>query len=140
VRDATVQPVAGVTVRFSVTGAVTTGGSCATDAAGTCGFTYQGPQQPGNDLISAYADSDDDNVQDAGEPFAEATKVWAPRPPATLTLEPAAAENPVGTSHTVTATVRDAAAQPVWGEPFAVAVKVWTSSPECRDDDDCPDD
>jgi hypothetical protein len=47
-----------------------------TDGAGRCSFSYQGPPQPGSDLISAYADSDDD----AGEPFAVAVKVWTSSP------------------------------------------------------------
>jgi hypothetical protein len=70
------QPVQGVTVRFAVSGSTTASGSCTTDANGQCAFTYQGPQLPGADLITAYADTDNDNAFDAGEPVGEATKAW----------------------------------------------------------------
>ena len=70
------QPIAGVTVRFSVTGSVSIIGSCATDAAGACSFTYAGPSAPGADLITAFADDDGDAVWDATEPLATATKAW----------------------------------------------------------------
>lgn len=76
VTDASSQPVENVTVRFSVTGSVTTAGSCTTDASGQCSFTYIGPTFPGADLISAYADTNDNSVQDAGEPAGTATKAW----------------------------------------------------------------
>jgi hypothetical protein len=70
-------PVANVVVRFSVTGSVTASGFCTTDSNGQCSFTYSGPSLPGADLISAYADTDGDGVQDADEPVAEpATKAW----------------------------------------------------------------
>ncbi|MEX2464272.1 MAG: post-COAP-1 domain-containing protein, partial [Gaiellaceae bacterium] len=70
------QPLAGVLVRFTVTGSVSTSGSCTTNASGQCGFTYTGPALPGADAISAYAETDGDGVQDADEPSAEATKAW----------------------------------------------------------------
>lgn len=69
-------PVAGVAVRFSVSGSSTASGSCTTDAAGRCSFTYSGPLLPGADVISAYADANGSGVQDTGEPMAEATKAW----------------------------------------------------------------
>lgn len=70
------QPVQGVTVRFAVSGSTTASGSCTTDANGQCAFTYQGPQLPGADLISACADTNTNNACDPGEPVAEATKAW----------------------------------------------------------------
>lgn len=39
-----------------------------------CMFTYGGPQLPGADLIAAYADENDDNMQQANEPADTATK------------------------------------------------------------------
>jgi hypothetical protein len=66
----------GVTVRFSVTGSVTTGGSATTDANGEAQFCYTGPDFPGADAIHAYADTDKSNTQDPGEPFGDATKTW----------------------------------------------------------------
>jgi Bacterial Ig-like domain (group 1) len=76
VTDTLGNPVSGIVVRFSVTGSVTTSGMCTTNAAGQCTFTYAGPSLPGADLISAYADSNNNNVQDPGEPTAIATKAW----------------------------------------------------------------
>jgi hypothetical protein len=76
VEGASGTPIAGVTVRFSVSGSVTTSGSDITDANGEATFCYQGPALPGPDAISAYADTDDSNTQDAGEPSDTATKTW----------------------------------------------------------------
>lgn len=69
-------PVAGVTVKYAVSGSVTTSGSCPTDDNGQCTFTYTGPQLPGADQISAYADNNTSNQQDQGEPTATATMSW----------------------------------------------------------------
>jgi Big-like domain-containing protein len=76
VRDQFGDPMNGVTVRFSVSGSVTTSGSATTDANGEAQFCYTGPAFPGADKIHAYADTDKDNIQDAGEPFGDATKEW----------------------------------------------------------------
>jgi hypothetical protein len=76
VEDASASPTPDIVVRFSVTGSVTTSGSCTTDAAGQCDFTYDGPQLPGADVISAYADSNNNNVQDPGEPSDTTSKTW----------------------------------------------------------------
>jgi uncharacterized protein (DUF2141 family) len=54
-------------------------------------------------------------MENTGEPFANATKIWTAANPATLVLTPATATNPVGTMHTVTATVTDAFGNPVSG-------------------------
>jgi uncharacterized protein (DUF2141 family) len=112
VEDAFGNPTPGIIVRFAVSGSVTTAGSCTTNGTGACSFTYSGPTSPGADAITAYADTDADMTQDAGEPAGAAEKTWVPAAPATLVLSPAAATNPVGTSHTVTATVRDAFGNP----------------------------
>jgi hypothetical protein len=76
VTDAGGNPLQDIIVRFSVSGSVTTSGTCTTGADGACSFSYTGPQLPGADSISAYADTDGDGLQDAGEPGAEATKAW----------------------------------------------------------------
>ena len=76
VRDASGNPTPSVTVRFNVSGSVTISGSCTTDALGQCTFTYTGPQLPGADAITAYADTDGDSIGDTGEPQGEATKAW----------------------------------------------------------------
>ena len=114
VEDAGGNPVSGVTVRFSVTGANGASGADVTDANGQATFTYTGTVA-GLDTISAFADTDNDGIQDLGEPGGAATKTWTPGAPATLTLAPPAATNTVGTTHCVTATVKDAFGNPVPG-------------------------
>ena len=116
-------------MRFTVTGSINTTGSATTDANGQATFCYTGPTAPGADAITAYADTDNDNVQDAGEPTGAAAKTWVAGAPATLTLAPAAANNPVTTQHCVTATVRDAFTNPTPGITvrFGVAGAVMTS-------------
>jgi hypothetical protein len=81
VTDAGGQPVPGVVVRFAVTGTNTAGGSCTTGANGQCTFTYTGTVA-GPDAIAAYADADNDAMQDPGEPVGTATKLWTPASPA----------------------------------------------------------
>jgi hypothetical protein len=76
VKNAAGGPVANVTVRFSVTGSVTTSGSSSTNANGEATFCYTGPAFPGADAIHAYADTDNDSMQDADEPFDDAEKTW----------------------------------------------------------------
>ena len=76
VQDIGGNPVPGVTVRFSVTGSVTTGGSDTTDANGEATFCYTGPPLPGADAISAYADTNNSSTQDPGEPTDVAEKTW----------------------------------------------------------------
>jgi hypothetical protein len=69
-------PAANVTIIFSVTGAVTADGSDVTDAQGLAEFCYGGPVFPGDDLISAFADNNNNGQQDFGEPDDTATKTW----------------------------------------------------------------
>lgn len=76
VLDAFGNPTPNIIVRFSVTGSVTTGGSVTTDSNGQAGFCYTGPGLPGADVITAYADTNADNVNDATEPEDIATKTW----------------------------------------------------------------
>jgi Mg-chelatase subunit ChlD len=66
----------GITVRFSVAGAVNTSGPQTTNASGQAQFCYTGPALPGSDLITAYADTNGDNVKQADEPSDTATKLW----------------------------------------------------------------
>ncbi|HEX6132070.1 MAG TPA: post-COAP-1 domain-containing protein [Actinomycetota bacterium] len=76
VRDAFGNPTPGITVRFAVSGSVTTTGSAVTNAAGQATFCYTGPALPGADTITAYADTDGDSVRDPNEPEGRATKTW----------------------------------------------------------------
>ena len=140
VADAGGAPVADVSVRFTVTGAVTTTGSCTTGAAGECDFTYDGPTAPGVDAIEAFADSNGDGTRDPDEPGDVAAKAWVAAAPNTLVLTPPADTNPVGTQHTVTATVTDAFGNPTPGITvrFSVTGAVTTSGSCTTDaDGDC---
>ena len=76
VEDAAGNATPGITVRFTVTGSVTTSGSATTDANGEATFCYQGPELPGADAITAFADTDNDTTQGPGEPSDTATKAW----------------------------------------------------------------
>ena len=133
VQDFGGRPVPGVTVRFSVTGANTASGSSTTNASGQATFTYTGTNA-GPDAISAYADTNNNTTREVTEPSAAASKLWTPGTPATLTLTPSAATNPVGTQHCVTATVKDAFGNPVpnvtvrFSVPTAVATHASPSS------------
>ena len=76
VQDASGNPVANVVVRFQVMGSVDTSGSATTDSSGEATFCYVGPPLPGADTITAFADANNNNVQDAGEPSSVAEKTW----------------------------------------------------------------
>ena len=119
-----------MTVRFSVTGANPTSGTgtSPTDANGQATFCYTGTVA-GADTISAYADTNNNVVQDPGEPGATATKTWLAGPPATLNLEPATATNIVDAQHCVTAAVADQFGNPTPGITvrFSVTGSVTTS-------------
>jgi hypothetical protein len=69
-------PVAAASVRFSVSGSVTTDGACTTGADGRCSWSYAGPDLPGADQINACADGDGSGTADAGEPCQTATRAW----------------------------------------------------------------
>ena len=77
VRDGSGNPMAGVTVRFSVSGANSANGTATTDASGVAEFCFTGTNA-GIDTIEAYADTNGDSVQGDGEPADEALKTWVP--------------------------------------------------------------
>jgi beta-propeller repeat-containing protein len=135
VDDAAGNPVPGVTVRFTVMGAVNTSGSGTTNDDGQAEFCYTGPVTPGIDAISAFADADMNGTQDASEPDGRAAKTWVPHPPATLTLTPAEETNPIGARHCVIASVADASGNPVSGVTvrFAIAGAVNTGGTATTD-------
>jgi hypothetical protein len=66
----------GIHVVFTVTGAVSTTGNVLTNASGQAQFCYTGPPLPGADAISAFADTNNNGVKDAGEPSDTAAKTW----------------------------------------------------------------
>jgi hypothetical protein len=77
VRGGTGDPLGNVVVRFTVAGSVNTSLQCTTGANGQCSVTYAGPDLPGADVISAYADANGNGTQDIAEPFGTpATKAW----------------------------------------------------------------
>jgi hypothetical protein len=76
VKDSSGNPTPGITVRFSVSGSVSTSGSGTTNAAGQATFCYTGPALPGSDVITAYADTNSNSVKDTGEPSDTAAKTW----------------------------------------------------------------
>jgi hypothetical protein len=82
VRDGSGSPLAGVAVRFSVTGANSASGSVTTAANGEAEFCYTGTNA-GLDTIEAYADINGDSVRNDGEPADAASKTYVapPEPP-----------------------------------------------------------
>jgi hypothetical protein len=81
VKDVAGNPVPNITVVFSVPTAVAThaspsSGSGTTNASGQATFCYSA-SLPGVDTIHAFADTNGNGRQDAGEPFDDATKTWA---------------------------------------------------------------
>ncbi|MDR6556810.1 hypothetical protein J2809_001152 [Arthrobacter pascens] len=103
VKDAAGSPTPNITVSFTVTGSVTTSSSDTTDVNGEAAFCYQGPELPGADAISAFADTNNDTAQDPGEPFAAASKVW------TLPTTTPLCQVKTGTGGTITANNGDKA-------------------------------
>jgi len=69
-------PAANVTIYFTVTGSVTAANSEITNASGQAEFCYTGPSFPGQDIITAFADNNNNGVQDPTEPDAVAHKTW----------------------------------------------------------------
>lgn len=76
VKDAFGNATPGIHVRFQVTGAVNTTGDVVTNPAGEAQFCYTGPALPGADAIFAFADTNNNSTQDAGEPSDTASKTW----------------------------------------------------------------
>ena len=100
VTDTSGKTLPGVTVNFSASGANIAAGATVTDNNGQAKFCYTGTKT-GNDTITATAVG-------GSNPNDTASKTWTAGAPATLALAPKTATNTVGTSHSVTATVRDA--------------------------------
>ena len=105
---ATVSPVqSGVLVWFNVASGPNSdeSGSATTDGSGQASFSYIGDGGEGTDLILAWADLDEEGDVDSGEPQATALKLWTTTEIDGLTLSPLSDENPVGTKHSLNATV-----------------------------------
>jgi hypothetical protein len=88
VTDQSGQPVPGIKVVFDVEGAsevdqnpADEDGTATTNSQGVAKFCYTGPDLPGKDVIRAFADTNNNGVQDAppplgNEPFDVADKAW----------------------------------------------------------------
>ncbi len=106
-----------IPVSFTVTGSGSpspASGTGTTGAGGTAAFSFSDTKS-GTDTVHVFADLDENGTETAGEGV-NATVVWEPGPPASLTLTPATDTNTVDDTHTVTADVRDQygnAVQPV---------------------------
>ena len=138
VEDEFGNPVAGAAVHFAVTGGGTpepAGGDDTTDASGEATFTFTN-ETAGTNTITACIDADAGSDCDVGEVSDTATKTWVPGPAVAIALEPATDTNPVGSNHTVTATVEDEFGNPVAGEDVHFAVTGGgTPVPASGDDD-----
>lgn len=80
VRDIGGNPTPGIVVRFTVGGAAATfstpsSGQSTTDANGQASFCFTAAL-PGANTIHAFADTNNNAMQDVGEPFGDATKTW----------------------------------------------------------------
>jgi Ca2+-binding RTX toxin-like protein len=128
---------AGEAVHFAVTGPGTptpASGNATTNASGQATFTFTN-ENPGTNTITVCVDTDDDGVCDPGEVSDTATKTWLVGPAVEIVLAPATDTNPVGTSHTVTATVTDEFDNPVAGEAVHFSVTAaGTPTPASGDD------
>jgi hypothetical protein len=73
-------PYAGKTVRYTVTGANPQSGAVITNGAGQAAISYVG-NNPGADTIQLFLDLNGNSTRDSGEPTANATVNWLPKPP-----------------------------------------------------------
>ena len=108
---ATVSPhSAGALVRFRVTQGpnANDSGVDLTDSLGRATFSYLGNGGVGSDLILAWSDLDGDGVVDPNEPQAVAIRSWTAVAGSAFSISPASDVNPVGSRHTMTATVSPA--------------------------------
>src|SRR5436190_9748674 len=100
--------IAAAHVHFAVSGSNTMSGNATTNASGEATFSYAGANS-GTDTITACFDANDDQQCEGDELAVNVTKRWitagAGQAGVTLGLTPITAVNPVGTAHTVTATV-----------------------------------
>ncbi len=87
--------VAGVVIRYSVSGANSDSGTVTTAGNGNTVISFTG-YNAGTDTVSAYADFNNNGSQDSGEPTASTTITWtsgSTQPPST-TFQPALPSSP----------------------------------------------
>jgi hypothetical protein len=105
---ATLSPArASVLVRFSVSSGPNAGelGLGLTDASGRTTYGYVGDGGLGTDVIVAWIDLDGDGRRDSNESSVTATKKWITSGTQSIVATPQSDSNPIGTTHTVRATV-----------------------------------
>jgi protocatechuate 3,4-dioxygenase beta subunit len=115
VTDTFDNPIEGVDVHFAVAGSGTptpAAGDDTTDADGMATFSFTN-DTAGSNTITACVDEDVSQSCDLGETSDTATKSWEAGPAADIALAPSDATNPVGSDHTLTATVTDEFGNPV---------------------------
>jgi hypothetical protein len=110
--------IVGREVQFSVISGPHSGaqGSTISDANGKASFTYTGPNV-GTDTIQARFTDGFGSNQDSNTVKAN----WLPTQ--NISLTPISASNPVGTNHSVTATVTDSVGQPVVNTDVTITVQ-----------------
>ncbi|HZO59598.1 MAG TPA: Ig-like domain-containing protein [Solirubrobacterales bacterium] len=103
-------------IRFAVTGANASGGTVRTDSNGRAEFCYT-PAAGGADEIGAFADNNGNGTDDGDtEPDDLVAATWIAEPP-TISVEPGASTGPIGSTHSLTATVELADGSPLAGAP-----------------------
>lgn len=95
--------VAGVHIQFSVSGQNSDSSDETTDGFGQATFTYVSDGNPGDDVITAFVDFDDNGTLDGSDfaATADLDKYWV----SDLTLTPASDTNPITATHTVVGTL-----------------------------------
>jgi uncharacterized GH25 family protein len=110
-------------------------GSVTTDAAGEAEFTFTNSAEVTN-TITACVDEDESDVCEEGEATDSALKTWVVPVATTIELVPAEETNPVDSTHTLTATVKDQLEPP---QPFAGAAVHFDVSGDPTPDPDSGD-
>jgi hypothetical protein len=100
----------GVLMRFEVASGPNLGDAAAvnTNFAGQASFSYIGDGGAGTDAILVFADVNRDGLLSIGEPVVSTVRLWTGTGTSAIALAPTHDVNPVGTAHSVTATVSPA--------------------------------
>ncbi len=104
-------PLRDINVRFRVSGTNSREVNRASGPDGKATFSYSS-SKTGIDTVTAYPDTNKSGERDNAEPTATATISWDTNPATGLTLSQSSETAIVGSSHTLTATVRDLDGKP----------------------------
>jgi hypothetical protein len=70
-------PLPGILIRFVVLGSGSGTAACRTGGPdASCSFAYVGPDHPGADIIHVFADLNENDQEDPGEPSDDVSKAW----------------------------------------------------------------